>query len=69
MSQHNHTLNLVVHWTVYGAVALACAGVAVMGARLVWGVRHDETVDHRLVCAALWLAALSGAVTLARVFA
>ena len=69
MSQHNHTLNLVVHWSVYGAVALACAGVAVMGARLVWGVREDGTVDDRLVCAALWLAALSGAVTLARVLA
>ena len=68
MSQHNHTLNLVVHWTVYGAVALACAGVAVMGARLAWGAR-DGTVDDRLVCAALWLAALSGAVTLARVLA
>lgn len=68
MSQHNHTLDLVVHWTVYGAVALACAGVAMMGARLVWGVREDGTVDARLVCAALWLAPLSCAGTLARVF-
>ena len=67
MSQHNHTLNLVVHWTVYGAVALACAGVAVMGARLAWGAR-DGTVDDRLVWAMLGLAFLGGAGALVGVF-
>ena len=68
MSQHNHTLNLVVHWTVYGAVALACVGVAVAGARLAWA-RHDGTVDDRLLWAVLGLASLGGAGALVGVFA
>jgi hypothetical protein len=67
MSQHNHTLNLVMHWTVYGAVVLACVGLAVAGARLAWA-RDDGTVDERLVWAVLGLAFLGGAGALVGVF-
>ena len=67
MSQHNHTLNLVMRWTVYGAVVLACVGLAVAGARLAWA-RHDGTVDDRLVWAVLGLAFLGGAGALVGVF-
>jgi hypothetical protein len=67
MSQHNHTLNLVMHWTVYDAVVLAFAGLAVAAARLAWA-RHDGTVDDRLVWAVLGLAFLGGAGALIGVF-
>ena len=67
MSQHNQTLNLVMQWTVYGAVVLACVGLAVAGARLAWA-RHDDTVDERLVWAVLGLAFLGGAGALVGVF-